>query len=139
MRILLTGGAGFIGSNIFNILNDGSNIITIIDNLKSGSLNNLPNDVNIIQMDCSDEKILELTNIYDCIIHVAGQPSKEGSFNDVFYDLNSNTKSTLVLLQYAMKINCKRFIFISTVCVYGGTCNPGYYNETSDIHYDTFY
>jgi UDP-glucose 4-epimerase len=72
-------------------------------------------------------------------VHIAGQASKEGSFKDVFYDLNANAKSTLVLLEYARKINCKRFIFISTVCVYGGTTNPGTYSENSDINYDTFY
>jgi UDP-glucose 4-epimerase len=139
MKILLTGAAGFIGSNIFNILNDGINKITVIDNLKTGNLKNLPNDVNIINCDCSDEKILLFNETYDCIIHVAGQASKEGSFNDVFYDLNSNTKSTLVLLEYAKKIQCKRFIFISTVCVYGGVNNPGFFNEHSEIYYDTFY
>lgn len=139
MKILLTGAAGFIGSNIFNKLNDGTNQITVIDNLKTGYLSNLPSNVNFIHSDCSDESLLNITEQFDCIIHVAGQASKEGSFNDVFYDLNANAKSTLVLLEYAKKINCKRFIFISTVCVYGGTSNPGIYNEESEIKYDTFY
>jgi UDP-glucose 4-epimerase len=139
MNILLTGAAGFVGSNVFNELNDGCNKITVIDNLKTGYISNLPQDVNFINMDCSDEKLLKLNNYYDCIIHIAGQASKEGSFNDVFYDFNSNAKSTLVLLEYAKRTNCKRIIFISTVCVYGGTSNPGIYNENSDICYDTFY
>ena len=139
MKILLTGAAGFIGSNIFNKLNDGTNQITVIDNLKTGYLSNLPSNVNFIHSDCSDESLLNRTEHFDCIIHVAGQASKEGSFNDVFYDLNANAKSTLVLLEYAKKINCKRFIFISTVCVYGGTSNPGIYSEESEIKYDTFY
>jgi UDP-glucose 4-epimerase len=139
MNILLTGAAGFVGSNIFNELNDGMNKITVIDNLKTGYIENLPEEVNFINMDCSDEKLLDFNEKYDCIIHVAGQASKEGSFNDVFYDLNSNAKSTLVLLEYAKKIKCKRFIFISTVCVYGGTSNPGIYSEDSEICYDTFY
>jgi UDP-glucose 4-epimerase len=139
MKILLTGAAGFVGSNIYNKLNDGTNNITVIDNLKTGYLSNLPADVNFIHGDCSDEELLNKTDLFDCIIHVAGQASKEGSFNDVFYDLNANAKSTLVLLEYAKKINCKRFIFISTVCVYGGTYNPGIYNEESEIQYETFY
>jgi UDP-glucose 4-epimerase len=139
MKILLTGAAGFVGSNIFNKLNDGINSITVIDNLKTGHLSNLPGDVDFIHLDCSDEILLKQNDKYDCIIHVAGQASKEGSFNDVFYDLNSNVKSTLVLLEYAKKIQCKRFIFISSVCVYGGTSNPGTYCENSEINYDTFY
>ena len=139
MKILLSGAAGFVGSNIFNKLNDGINKITVIDNLKTGYLSNLPENVDFIHSDCSDETLLELNETYDCIIHVAGQASKEGSFNDVFYDMNANAKSTLVLLEYAKKTNCNRFIFISTVCVYGGTSNPGTYNEDSEIQYDTFY
>lgn len=139
MNILITGAAGFVGSNILNEINDGKNNITVFDNLKTGFIDNLPKNVNFIKIDCSDEKILEMNIRFDCIIHVAGQASKEGSFKDVFYDLNSNTKSTLVLLEYAKKINCKRFIFISTVCVYGGTTNPGIYNENNEIKFDTFY
>jgi len=139
MNILITGAAGFVGSNILKELNNGLNKITVFDNLKTGYMNNLPKDINFIDIDCSDEKILERDDLFDCIIHVAGQASKEGSFKDVFYDLNANAKSTLVLLEYARKINCKRFIFISTVCVYGGTSNPGIYTENSEITYDTFY
>jgi UDP-glucose 4-epimerase len=139
MNILITGGAGFVGSNILQELNDGLNKITIFDNLKTGYINNIPTDVSFINIDCSDEKLLERDDKFDCIIHVAGQASKEGSFKDVFYDLNANAKSTLVLLEYSKKINCKRFIFISTVCVYGGTSNPGVYNELNEITFDTFY
>ena len=139
MNILITGACGFVGSNILNELNDGVNKITVFDNLKTGYVSNIPDNVHFINIDCADEKILEMDIHFDCIIHVAGQASKEGSFKDVFYDLNANTKSTLVLLEYAKKIQCKRFIFISTVCVYGGTSNPGIYHENSEIKYDTFY
>jgi len=139
MNILITGAAGFVGSNILKELNNGANKITVFDNLKTGYMNHLPSNITFINIDCSDEKILEREDVFDCIIHVAGQASKEGSFKDVFYDLNANAKSTLVLLEYARKINCKRFIFISTVCGYGGASNPGVYNENSEITYDTFY
>ena len=84
-------------------LNNGLNKITVFDNLKTGYINNLPTDITFIDIDCSDEKILERHDLFDCIIHVAGQASKEGSFKDVFYDLNANAKSTLVLLEYARK------------------------------------
>ena len=139
MNILITGAAGFVGSNILETINTGNNRITIFDNLKTGYIKNIPKNVEFIEIDCSDEKIIGLDLSFDCIIHVAGQASKEGSFNDVFYDLNANAKSTLVLLEFAKKIKCNRFIFISTVCLYGGTTNPGIYNENSEIKYDTFY
>ncbi len=139
MKILLTGGAGFIGSNVYNHLTKYGNDVYVMDNLKTGYKNNLPDDVKLIEMDCSDKRVLELDINFDCIVHIAGQASKEGSFDDVFYDLNSNTKSTLTLLELSKNIGCKRFIFMSTVCVYGGTNNPGIYDENSTINYDTFY
>jgi len=135
MKVLLTGGAGFVGSNIAKMLE--GNDITIIDNLKTGYLKNVPSHCKFVHMDCT--KALELCDDYDVIIHVAGQASKEGSFEDVFYDLNANATSTLSLLELSRKVNCKRFIFISTVCVYGGTHNPGQYTEDSEMVFDSFY
>ena len=139
MKILLTGGAGFVGSNVYKYLSEKNHDITVMDNMKTGYITNLPKNVKLININCSDENILNINETFDCIIHIAGQASKEGSFDDVFYDLNANTKSTLVLLEFAKKIKCTRFIFISTVCIYGGTSNPGIYNENSDVNYDTFY
>lgn len=139
MKILLTGGAGFVGSNVYYNLIKNKHDVTVIDNMKTGYESNLPKNVKLINIDCSDENILNINETFDCIIHIAGQASKEGSFNDVFYDLNSNAKSTLVLLEFAKKIKCTRFIFISTVCIYGGTSNPGTYTEKSEVNYDTFY
>ena len=139
MKILLTGGAGFVGSNVYKLLREKKHDITVLDNMKTGFITNLPKNVKLINIDCSDKNILNINETFDCIIHIAGQASKEGSFDDVFYDLNANTKSTLVLLEFAKKIKCTRFIFISTVCIYGGTSNPGIYNENSDVNYDTFY
>ena len=62
MNILLTGAAGFVGSNILQELNDGINKITVFDNLKTGYITNIQNNVKFINIDCSDEKILEAHN-----------------------------------------------------------------------------
>ena len=140
MKIVLTGGAGFIGTNVVNELLKENHELIIIDNLKTGYQKNIPTGVRFIHMDCSDENLLNvITEPFDAIIHIAGQASKEKSFQDVFYDLNSNQKSTLVLLDLCKKMKCKRFIFISTVCVYGGVSNPGQYAEDSPPTFDTFY
>jgi UDP-glucose 4-epimerase len=140
MRILLTGGAGFVGTNVVNELLKEKHQLTIIDNLKTGYHKNIPEGVCFVHMDCSDEKLLTaITEPFDALIHIAGQASKEKSFQDVFYDLNSNQKSTLVLLELCKKMKCKRFIFISTVCVYGGVSNPGLFTETNAPVFDTFY
>ena len=60
MNILITGACGFVGSNILNELNDGLNEITVFDNLKTGYMNNIPDNIHFINIDCSDEKILEM-------------------------------------------------------------------------------
>lgn len=135
MKILITGGAGFIGSTVAKYFTSNNNDVTVIDNLKSGFINNIPVGVKFIHADCSDENI-QFTEQYDAIVHIAGQPSKECSFDDVFYDLNSNAKSTLALLE---KCKCKRFIFISTVCIYGGSNNHGVYTEESPPVFESFY
>jgi UDP-glucose 4-epimerase len=140
MKIILTGGAGFVGTNVATkLIADGHSLI-IIDNLKTGYSKNISEKATFIHMDCSDEDLInKITEPFDVMIHIAGQASKEKSFQEVFYDLNSNQKSTLVLLELCKKMKCKRFIFISTVCIYGGISNHGIFKEESPPVFDTFY
>tara|TARA_Y100000590_G_C15724887_1_gene1014850 strand:- start:1573 stop:2325 length:753 start_codon:yes stop_codon:yes gene_type:complete len=56
---------------------------------------------------------------FDAIFHIAGQSSGEISFENPIYDLNANTLSTLLLLKYAKEYHCKKFIYASTMSVYG--------------------
>lgn len=56
---------------------------------------------------------------FSAIVHIAGQSSGEVSFENPIYDLNTNTKSTLLLLQLAKKIGCKKFVYASSMSVYG--------------------
>ena len=56
---------------------------------------------------------------FDVIIHIAGQSSGEVSFENPVYDLQTNTQSTLMLLHYAKKVGCSKFIYASTMSVYG--------------------
>ena len=60
---------------------------------------------------------------FDAIFHIAGQSSGEISFEDPVYDLQTNTQSTLLLLKLALKIKCKKFIYASTMSVYGEQSN----------------
>lgn len=121
MRYLVTGGAGFVGSKLSKALLKLGHEIYIIDNLNTGFKDNIPNEAHFIEGDCGDIKTIEkLNNLYfDAIFHIAGQSSGEISFEDPIYDLRSNTISTLLLLDYACKNKCKKFIFASTMSVYG--------------------
>ncbi len=119
--ILVTGAAGFIGSAVANKLIElGNNVITI-DNLSTGEKCNLNKDLIFFQGDVFDTNILDQVFNYNikAIIHIAGQSSGEISYDNPIYDLRSNTESTLLLLKYAKNSNCKKFIFASTMSVYG--------------------
>ena len=118
---LVTGAAGFIGSSIARKLIETGNKVVTIDNLSTGYISNIPDGVKFIHGNCQDELVISLLNEYtfDAIYHIAGQSSGEISFDNPIYDLQTNTQSTLLLLKYALKSNCKKFIYASTMSVYG--------------------
>ena len=118
---LVTGGAGFIGSCLIRRLLKNGHKVTTIDNLTTGFKSNVPRNTNFIRGNCGDPKIYKkIANVkFDAIFHIAGQSSGEISFDDPVYDINANTTSTILLLKYALKSGCKRFIFASTMSVYG--------------------
>jgi UDP-glucose 4-epimerase len=119
--ILITGAAGFIGSKVAKQFNrDGYKTITI-DNLSTGVIENIPSETIFIEGSCGNKATIEKLNDYpiEGIIHIAGQSSGEVSFENPQYDLESNTLSTLLLLDFAKKNNIKRFVFASTMSVYG--------------------
>ena len=122
-NILITGVAGFIGSKIAECLIHQGFSITGIDNLKTGCIENIPEGVNFINGDCANQEIFQKKTFqgvnFHTIIHFAGQSSGEISFDDPIQDLSDNCVSTLNLLQLARKISCKRFIYASSMSVYG--------------------
>ncbi len=122
--ILLTGCGGFIASAIAKKLlleSYASNIISI-DNLSTGYLSNIGNEVKNYQGDCFNielvNKIFQENDI-DEILHFAGQSSGEISFDNPAYDLNTNTLSTILLLNKAAETGIKKFMYASTMSVYG--------------------
>jgi UDP-glucose 4-epimerase len=117
---LVTGGAGFIGSALAKRLLEKGDHVTIIDNLSTGFRENIPDNAEFIEGNCQDKNIYEsLEKRFDAIYHIAGQSSGEISFDDPVYDLQTNTQSTLLLLKYALETDCKRFLYASSMSVYG--------------------
>jgi UDP-glucose 4-epimerase len=118
---LVTGGAGFIGSKVAEALLARGDRVIIIDNLSTGHEANVPAGAVFIKSDCQDAQVYkELSGRkFDAIFHIAGQSSGEISFDDPVYDLRSNTESTLCLLKFALNSGCRRFIYASTMSVYG--------------------
>lgn len=118
---LVTGAAGFIGSQLAKSLVGKGHRVVTIDNLSTGSKDCIPEGVLFIQGDCQDLGVLKQLEAYtfDTIFHIAGQSSGEISFEDPIYDLQTNTQSTLMLLKYCIAFGCKKFIYASTMSVYG--------------------
>jgi len=118
---LVTGAAGFIGAALAQRLINENHVVVTIDNLSTGFESNIPKQAEFIKGDCGDPAIYnQLPGYsYDAIIHIAGQSSGEISFDDPIYDIRTNAESTVLLLQFALKNQCKRFIYASTMSVYG--------------------
>lgn len=140
MNYLVTGAAGFIGAAIVNRLQSEGHTCTTIDNLFTGKRDNVPVGCRFIEGDVSNPQIIkELENDrFDAIIHIAGQSSGEVSFDDPVYDLHTNTQSTLLLLDLAKKIGCKKFIYASSMSVYGDH-NPPICTEKTETVPKSFY
>lgn len=122
---LVTGAAGFVGSALSKFLiNEGHEVVTI-DNLSTGFENSIPKGVIFYKGNVQDHSLVKSLEKYsfDCIFHIAGQSSGEISYDDPVYDLQTNTQSTLLLLKLAEKVNCRKFIYASSMSVYGDFLN----------------
>lgn len=118
---LVTGGAGFIGAAVASRLLAAGHEVVIIDNLSTGFRSNIPAGATFIEGACQDAALYEHLPLrsYAAIFHIAGQSSGEISFDDPVYDLQTNTQSTLLLLQFAKHVGCRRLVYASTMSVYG--------------------
>ena len=122
-KYLVTGAAGFMGSAVAKQLIENGHEVWTIDNLRTGSKENLPDGIHFIEGGCQDPKSIDALQKtrFDAIFHIAGQSSGEISFEDPVYDLRTNTESTLRLIQYGLRVGCTRFIYASSMSVYGAT------------------
>jgi UDP-glucose 4-epimerase len=119
LNILVTGGAGFIGSHLVNKLIDLDHNVTIVDNFSSGSAHNLNKKSYFIEGDLSDKStIKKIPNNINVVFHLAAQVSNEASYKDPSLDLKANVFSTLLLLEWAKTTNVQNFVFTSTMGVY---------------------
>jgi len=116
MKILLTGGAGFIGSHIADILTADKNDLIVLDNLSTGKIENIPSTAEFYEKSITDPSITEIFKKEkpEIVIHHAAQVSVPASVKDPFKDMEINIKGTLQLLEASVKHGVKKFIFAST-------------------------
>ena len=121
MKVLVTGGAGFIGSHVVDLLVQENCQVVIIDNLSTGLVENLNPAANFIKMDIRSNQILDLfiTEKFDSVIHLAAQTMVHKSLEMPDYDCDINISGTVNILEACRKTNVKRIVFSSTAAVYG--------------------
>ncbi len=122
MTVLVTGGAGYIGSHMVLALVEAGESVVVIDNLSTGFSAFLPEGVPLFIGDAGDENlvegVIEQQNI-ESIIHFAGSVVVPDSMRDPLGYYRNNTFTTRSLLNAAVKCGINRFIFSSTAAVYG--------------------
>lgn len=126
-KVLITGGAGFIGSHIVDKLLENNYSVAVLDNLSSGSENNLQKSDNLklYRINIEKDNLEEIFDIEkpDYVIHLAAQTSVNYSINNTYFDADMNIMATIRLLDVCKKYNVKKFLTASSAAVYG---NPKY-------------
>jgi len=122
MKVLITGGAGFIGSHLAEHLLAAGNSVRVLDNLSTGKRENLPAhpQLEFVQGDIRDKRLVaETARGMDAIVHLAAVASVQASVDDPTGTHETNFDGTLHLLEAARKENIRRFLYASSAAVYG--------------------
>lgn len=125
LKVLVTGGAGFIGSHTADRLLAEGFEVTVLDNLRSGSLENISHNVGkngfqFIIGDIRDKQLVnDLVSHTDCIVHLAALVSVPESVQDPTLTHDINVNGTLNLLKASAHSNVERFVYASSCAVYG--------------------
>ena len=121
MKVLITGGAGFIGSHLVRRLLANGDESVVLDNLSSGLRENLPENVRLIVMDVQDDAMLELfqKERFDAVVHLAGQTMVNRSLDQPVHDARENIVGGIKVLEACRHTNVKMIVFSSSAAVYG--------------------
>jgi UDP-glucose 4-epimerase len=123
MKYLVTGGAGFIGSNIVEELLKRGDSVRVLDNFSTGKRENLEkvkDDIELIEGDVRSYHIVqEAVKGIDVVLHQAALPSVPRSIKDPITTNEVNIVGTLNLLEASVREKIKRFVFASSSSIYG--------------------
>ena len=116
MKILITGGAGFIGSHIADLLIEAGHAIVIVDDLSNGKKENIPPQATFYPVSILDKALPDIfkKEHIDVVIHHAAQISVRESVKDPLRDMEINIKGSLLLLEQCTTCTIKKFVFAST-------------------------
>jgi UDP-glucose 4-epimerase len=123
VKVIVTGGAGFIGSHLVDALIDKGDCVHVIDDLSSGRLRNVNPAAKFHEIELTSPKVIDLIAEVkpDYIFHLAAQADVSKSTAFPAEDLRVNVAGTVNLLEACRIAGVKKFIFSSTSAVYGNT------------------
>ena len=121
LNIIVTGGAGFIGSNLVDRLIEEGHKVIVIDNLITGKKENVNREAKFYKMDICDEKIRDIfkNEKINVVYHNAAQIDVQKSINNPVFDGDVNILGTINVLEACKEANVKKIIYSSTAAVYG--------------------
>lgn len=123
-KVVVTGGAGFIGSNLVDTLIDDKIDVIVIDNLSTGKIDNINKKADFLQYDLSSISIDSLISVFhdvDVVFHLAALARVQPSIEDPFPYHNANVNATLNVLYAAHKSRVKKVIYSASSSCYGDT------------------
>jgi len=120
MKVLVTGGAGFIGSHVADGLLGAGHEVTVLDDLSSGKREQVPQAARFVHADIRSEAAAKLIRDerFDAVVHQAAQIDVRKSVTDPRFDADVNLSGLLNLLEASTSAGVKRFLFASS----GGAC-----------------
>ena len=126
MNVLVTGGAGFIGSHVAETLRDAGHRVVVVDNLHTGQRGNVPTGVTFIEADITDQP--RMASLFadeqiEAVSHQAALANVRESMTDPLNYVRVNVMGSLILLDLARQHQCRKFVFASTG---GATYGEGY-------------
>lgn len=130
--VLVTGGAGFIGSHVADALLDLGHTVHVMDNLSTGRGENVPEAASFFELDIRSDAAADLiaTQQYDCIVHHAAQMDVRRSVEDPQFDADVNIGGLLNLMEAGVKNGLETVILASTGgAIYG---EPEFVPQTTD-------
>lgn len=128
MTVMVTGGAGYIGSHMVWELLDNDEEVIVVDNLVTGFKWSIPDAVTFVNADVGNQEMMEHVlreHNVDSIVHFAGSVVVPESLEDPLKYYQNNTGNSRNLVAAAVKVGIKRFIFSSTAAVYGEPLTTG--------------
>ena len=117
MKILVTGGAGFIGSWVVDKLIEKGNEVVLIDNFSTGKKENLNEKAKIYYLDiCEHDRLVEIFEKEkpEIVFHLAAQVMLRKSIEDPLYDAKNNVLGTISVLEACRKCKVRKIIYTST-------------------------